>query len=860
MVMVLCCQIVLLAGPLQVSGDEMAALTEDVSKRTAQTKTYQLSDGGYAAVMYAEPVHYQNENGEWETIDNSLKSVALKANAEETTIATNATMLDKVGAVVGLVETKAYLQNVNNSFKVSLPQEMSKENPVFVESGDHAISFTLLDDVNVTAENLTATSEQQELAKYQQNMATATAEEQAQLSMNETMRVPHQTAELKYAGVRPAVDVSYEVTGQSLKESIIFNEMPQQEATFTYRLEYEDLTPALQENGAVHFYAVDAAEGDEPVFIIQSPYMFDELDDISTNIAVTLTPTATGCLYTMAPDMAWLQDSARVYPVTLDPSVYTTQSTSWVQDTYVYAEDPTSNFGTVNRMYVGSKYVGSKGYEFRTYIRFTNLPSVPSEAYIRYAAIDLVHYNNSSYQSADNNTFDIYDAGSNNWNANTITWNSQKNYTFGVLVASYVSDKDDSDGEERVVITTLVRDWYDNPSNNGLVIKPHAVDNTKTNRTCYASVNHSTTSSRPAVVVDYYEGDPTQGIDSNAVYYIRNVSTGLYLQAGTEEKEPLTQNYYHSSRASKLKWQVKYLGGGCYGFVPQNNTGFRLGVNGSVDAENRDVEVYIPTRSRGQTFRIYKNTDSLNSYRIQPLCISNNRVISLATPYTRNATTKVVLRTWSTSLHEGRWIFTKTPATEKANAFGGVFYKPSDALNHEGERLFTNGFNQLGYDSVAYIGRNEATYCAAMQETDIMYVLAHGSPETIDFENFMLVCSDYYEQFPEFDDREKVYLQPLDLSGVKLAILYACETAAPDLSGDGKNICEVLVEMGVDCVIGWEEQLYVGEKDIQWMEKFLQKTNAGKTIATAVREINKEFEEDLFMYEAKVHGSGNFTL
>lgn len=840
---------------LQVNGEETDALTEDVFRRTAQTKTFRMSDGGYTAVMYAEPVHYQNELGEWEDIDNSLRSIALKKDAEKATMATTASVLDKIGAAVGLAETKPYLQNTNNSFKVSLPQEMSNENPVFVESDGHAIGFTLLEDTRVSAVDLTAENEQQELTRYEQKMAVATAEEQVELSMNEEMRLPNVTSEVKYAQVRPAVDVTYAVSGQSLKEAIIFNEMPRQASTFTYRMEYESLNPILQENGAVHFYEMTAGEGDEPVFIIQSPFMFDCMDDMSSDIAVTLTPTATGCLYTLQPDMAWLQDSARVYPVTLDPTVTTSKAAVDIEDNGVNAYNPTTNYITTNRMYVGSNYADGKGYESRVYIRFKNLPEIPSTAYIRYAALTLVHYSTASYQTADNNTFDIYDVGSNNWNTNTITWNTQKNYTFGSKITSFTSDKDDSDGKETAVITSLVQKWYKSSSNNGLVIKPRSVDNTKTNRTCYVSsdIGSDYTDSRPVITIYYYEGDPTPGIDSNAVYYIRNVSTGLYLQSGTEASDALTQNYYKSSRATKLQWRVTYLGGGCYNFVPQINTGLRLGVVSSDDVENRTVEVYTPTHSRGQTFRIYKNAGSLNSYRIQPLC-SETRVISLATPYERNSTTKVQLRTWKTSRHEGRWIFTKTPATKKAKAFGGVFYLPKYGWDHEGERIVTRGLNQLGYDAVPYIEPDEQSYSDNMQKAEVVYALCHGHPEGLYFETFEYRCS------PVNDGSDYTLIQELDLSNVKLMILYACNTAAADQSGDGKNICQVLQDMGADCVIGWEQILYVGDLDREWMKKFLQKMNAGKTVSTAVNELNDLYRENNDIKEAKMFGNGNLTL
>ena len=50
---------------------EVTALGEDISKRTASTKTIRMSDGSYRLVQYANEVHYEDD-GEWVEYDNSL--------------------------------------------------------------------------------------------------------------------------------------------------------------------------------------------------------------------------------------------------------------------------------------------------------------------------------------------------------------------------------------------------------------------------------------------------------------------------------------------------------------------------------------------------------------------------------------------------------------------------------------------------------------------------------------------------------------------------------------------------------------------------------------------------------------------
>ena len=50
---------------------EAVVVTELEHKRTADTKTFLMSDGSYLQAIYPEQVHYR-ENNEWVDIDNSF--------------------------------------------------------------------------------------------------------------------------------------------------------------------------------------------------------------------------------------------------------------------------------------------------------------------------------------------------------------------------------------------------------------------------------------------------------------------------------------------------------------------------------------------------------------------------------------------------------------------------------------------------------------------------------------------------------------------------------------------------------------------------------------------------------------------
>ena len=51
---------------------EVTVLGEVEELREEDTKHFRLSDGSFVAVSYGLPVHYEDENGKWQDIDNSL--------------------------------------------------------------------------------------------------------------------------------------------------------------------------------------------------------------------------------------------------------------------------------------------------------------------------------------------------------------------------------------------------------------------------------------------------------------------------------------------------------------------------------------------------------------------------------------------------------------------------------------------------------------------------------------------------------------------------------------------------------------------------------------------------------------------
>jgi hypothetical protein len=90
-------------------------LGEDVSKRTENAKYIRMSDGSYYVAMYDDAVHYQDENGDWQDIDNTLSE---SSAADSDDVAGVATSKGK--------HTVEFANNSNSSKLVAIKQDKYK--------------------------------------------------------------------------------------------------------------------------------------------------------------------------------------------------------------------------------------------------------------------------------------------------------------------------------------------------------------------------------------------------------------------------------------------------------------------------------------------------------------------------------------------------------------------------------------------------------------------------------------------------------------------------------------------------------------------------------------------------------------
>ncbi|MFB9902390.1 PA14 domain-containing protein [Allokutzneria oryzae] len=157
-----------------------------------------------------------------------------------------------------------------------------------------------------------------------------------------------------YESVQDGVDLKVRVLSRGLKQDLVLHRVPQV-SEWRYRLRVQGaLTPTARADGAI---ALTDAAGAERL-VVPAPMAWDAsgAEAVSAPVSQRLEKDAQGWVIVLAVDRAWLNDKARKFPVTVDPSM---------QDPHAYASDATEDAyvsdGWPNQNYNGRECQDERG-------------------------------------------------------------------------------------------------------------------------------------------------------------------------------------------------------------------------------------------------------------------------------------------------------------------------------------------------------------------------------------------------------------------------------------------------------------------------------------------------------------------
>ncbi|MCL2843478.1 MAG: DNRLRE domain-containing protein, partial [Oscillospiraceae bacterium] len=487
----------------ELTGEDVVG--ELVHLRESNVKHFRMSDGSIIAVMYDTDVHFQDEDGEWVDIDNSLRldtaDDAPAPAAIEELLETIEERLEQAEDV-DAEELQEILADVDIGVEdiVFATEDSLLDIHFNLESGcDYTPDFVLEHEGYSVGLSLIGAEEQlAEIVPMEPNPEDN--------SIAAAVQLPNLTNRIIYRDVLPGVDLEYVIHGHDIKENIIVNHLLDSH-TFFFELDLGDLRPVHNEDGSI---LLVSRATDEEMFLIPAPFMWDANDEFSTAVRYELVPAGRfygdseldaayfpeiadwdyenaqedgRYLFVVIVDEDWMRDAERAFPVTIDPPIFTiwnrtSSNEGNISTGFIRSGQPNAASATGVDLFFGySGGTGNHGWQIM-YLRVNTLPTLPRNSIMVQAEIHLAQVGYSSV-GKPNMRIPVYAVTSEENNPsgewlNSTTWNNNRpSHSNIMLDYATVSAIPPRQGVwRRWNITGITQDWYDGKENYGLAFVP----------------------------------------------------------------------------------------------------------------------------------------------------------------------------------------------------------------------------------------------------------------------------------------------------------------------------------------------------------------------------------------------------
>ncbi len=366
--------------------------TELVSLRGEFRRVYRNGDGTITRQYWINPIHFLNEDNQWEEIDRSIMEIAkdqnLKAEFEQD-FASLTKEFDR--------DTKTGQYNmgmISHRFKMYFPRKL-----------DDPIQFKYRDSIlSMQPVNIQYIHQQEEKIK--------------------ALIVPKN--EISYTDVWYHADLKYEIDFNGVREYIILKDIDaERELSFFIKVKgFELRTMPTGEIGAY------AYKDGELLFTFPRPIMWDSENVYCSDIHYELKRENNGYLLKIILDQDYINSPERAFPLTIDPDIVLARN--YVDEmTYIDTDNPDSNYYSSARMEVGNYKVWNWWFwnhweRRRGIFRFNRLTAdlgpVSDQVVVNQAKL----YFNCSENETESTFTDVYKINYDamDWEVTQVTWNT----------------------------------------------------------------------------------------------------------------------------------------------------------------------------------------------------------------------------------------------------------------------------------------------------------------------------------------------------------------------------------------------------------------------------------------------------
>ena len=450
---------------------ETVTVSELKDKRDIYSKTYETSKGTNVVVSSAVPLHYEKD-GKLVEIDNTL---------------------------VKSEKNDAILTNKSNSFNVELPKRMTADSAI---SLNEEVSFKLVNE-DISRSKGTV-SKNEEIKIDETNSENVAYKESNMDSLSSS---------IEYKNVLDKTDLEYTISNNQLKENIVINELPAEDYSISYEINIGKMKAELNEDNSITIFSKKG----EPKYTIEKPYMFDNSENESEDIKVSLEQQEGTYILTYVPSFEWLSNEEIKYPVTLDPTI-TLQSRDGngeiIEDSYI-----NSNTRSKNRSFPNTDYMAISNKANNIcwgLLYFNTLPTLKQTYRIINASLNIYTKNDyldnlplsiAAHEINDNQSFS---------NLAAITWNNNVSIKDGVVDRVPVPSNPSSIS---LNITNTVKRWYSN-SNLVKLLVLNVCEELAVNHEIRIASNSVNNLNKPYLTLEYVD---VNGINKKYKYHEQDI-------------------------------------------------------------------------------------------------------------------------------------------------------------------------------------------------------------------------------------------------------------------------------------------------------------------------------------------------
>lgn len=761
-------------------------ILEIESLREESSKHFQLGDGGYQAIAYTMAVHRKDAEGKWQDIDNRLY---IDQN-DTARYSTN----DRRFSFSEMASSETLYSINDGTYRVSIGLMFVASNPSTAIIDNHPDRLEIAQDLE--------------------------GEEKLQALINVDT-----TTTVKYSNVLGSTDLEYIITGNDVKENIVLEE-PIALDNLSFTMSLDGLLPELAEDGSIRLVNESADE----IYCITAPYMYDSAGEESNAASYSLETINGAYSIHLDIDEKWINDSSRVYPIIIDPTITDTQNVS--SDTYISSGNPATNYGSNSNMLINSGTIA--------YLKAT-MPTLPTYTRITQAQLKAKFYSNSTTGSME---IELYRCVR-SWNESTLSWNIAYQWTNRGLASARSSSatatatsgmSSSNPSEITFGISNLVRKWYAGTSNLGVGLK-YGSGSLSSVRICS---REASSSNRPYFSITY---TPITTLAlKNGTYFLKNKKTERYIYVSDESlEEGAYARLWDFHGNDTQKWSIKYTHyANYYTISPVESASMFLRIKDDSSETEAMAVLSTGTNSNGTRTMtdgmLWSITEtSSGAYKIKAIVGEpNDRVIAADSDTQLNNGGFVEQRNYTNNTeYIDEWYAYRISGTK--NMFVGI---NSDGHNHTAPYdalfgyLFENGDNNFNFIKTDYL--SSSSCLTQMESAKIFVCRCHGN-----YNSDSTYISLYDTGTASLLYSTQIYnSSPLvDFGGMDLAVFAACYTAKN--YSNGKNLADAAVNAGAEYAIGFKEGIICNDAN-EWVEVFFRYYMQGSSVSYSCQKASEQ--------------------